>query len=79
MKSIILLLAFCSTALSSDPFQKTTTISQTHFGHGHSTETAIAQAKRYKGTAQIVSQDITHHDDGTVIVKIVTQQKVVVP
>jgi hypothetical protein len=79
MKIIVLLLIFCSTGLSNDPFQKTATISQTHFGHGHSAETALAQAKKYKGTAQIVSQDIVHHDDGTVTVKIVTQQKVLVP
>lgn len=79
MKVIVLLLIFCSTAFSNDPFRKTTTINQTHFGHGNSTETAIAQAKRYKGTSQIVSQDIIHHDDGTVIVKIVTQQKILVP
>ena len=79
MKVIVFLLIFCSTAFSNDPFQKTSTISQTHFGHGHSSETALAQAKKYKGTAQIVSQDIIYNDDRTVTVKIVTQQKVLVP
>lgn len=79
MKIIALLFVFCSTALSNDPFQKTVTINQTHFGHGHSAETALVQAKKYKGTAQIVSQDIIYNDDRTVTVKIVTQQKVLVP
>ncbi len=79
MKIVVFLLIFCSTAFSSDPFQKTATISQTHFGNGRSAETALAHAKKYKGTAQIVSQDIIYNDDRTVTVKIVTQQKVLVP
>jgi hypothetical protein len=55
---------------------KNIVINQVHYGTGRSAETALAQAKKYKGTAQITNRDITYHDDGLVTVRIVTKQEI---
>jgi hypothetical protein len=55
---------------------KNIVINQVHYGTGKAFDTAFADAKKYKGTAQIINRDITYHDDGMVTVRIVTKQEI---